>query len=639
MSVFGLLCQFDGRPVAREDLERMGRALALPEDHGGGQRLDGPCGMVQHRNPFTPEDRHDRQPYSDAGGRYWLLADVRLDNREALLKTFAIPAAEADTTPDGRLVLLAFEKWGRDCPRHLLGDYAFAVWDSLEKSLFCACDPMGLRTLLYHRQGDFLALATLSQGLHALPRVPRALARAGLIDYLALRPLELGKTLFEGIERLPAGYSLSASAGRHERVRFWSLDGLKPIRLANDEAYREAFLELFEQAVRSRLRAVGPVGISMSGGLDSSSVAALAADQLARAGQRLTAFTLVHRRSFDAGVRTEAIDPEYRYVEAMKAMYPNLDVVYLTGRDERMMVGLADDFEQSGIMPHSVVFQRRHRTLFPQVRARGVRVLLNGYNGNTIMSYAGHDIPFALFARGRWLAAYQAIRALQPLSRSSFWGLARPMLLKPFYPRVFDVWINRVFPDRRRHVHDTLGIRASAYPSADPGYFSGIARRLDYNHARKGMLIDGIHNNVADLWTTSRAYQGIEERDPTQDLRLVEFCLALPMDQFLRRGANRFLLRNAMRQRLPRAILERPYFLPREPDMAERCDEVMDELRARLQRIKAADRLDFLDYRQLEAMLDMAPREQRRRDHEPARTVMRAIAMGEFVAWFEGDNG
>jgi len=259
MSVFGLVCQLDGRPVLREDLERMARALALPEDHGGGQRLHGPCGMVHHRNPFTPEDRHDRQPYTDPGGRYWLLADVRLDNREALLKTFAIPATEADTTPDGRLVLLAFEKWGRDCPHHLLGDYAFAVWDSLEKSLFCACDPMGLRTLLYYRQDDFLAVATLSHGLHALPRIPRALARAGLIDYLALRPLELGKTLFEGIERVPAGYTLTASAGRHERARFWSLDGLKTIRLANVEAYREAFLDLFGQAVRTRTDPVSTV--------------------------------------------------------------------------------------------------------------------------------------------------------------------------------------------------------------------------------------------------------------------------------------------------------------------------------------------------------------------------------------------
>jgi asparagine synthase (glutamine-hydrolysing) len=641
MSTFGALLYFDGRPVARTDIERMSQALVVSRNYEPRIKLNGAVAMAHQLNPFTPEDLFERQPYTDPTGRYWLLADARLDNRDELLKEFGIAAATASSVADGRLVMEAFCRWGHESPQKLQGDFAFLVWDCLEKSLFCACDPMGARTLLFYWKPPFLAVSTLLRGLHALPQIPRTADRTALIDYLALRPLAIGHTLFEGIERVPAGYTFFATAGRRRLKRYWFLEGRKEIRLPNDEAYREAFMELFTKAVHSRLRAIGPVGISMSGGLDSASVGALAATELAKKNQKLTAFTLVHRRSFDPNIRTERIDPEYAFVEAMKARYANLEAVYLTGKDQRLLDELDADFEAAGIMPHSVLFQRRHRTLFPEVQSRGIRVLLNGYNGNTTLSYSGVDSIFPLFVKGRWLSAFEGIRALQPLHRSSFRQLFFRLLFRPFYPRTLDLLINDFFPDKRAHVCQTYGIKPEYYYGAKGpvskdalGYFKNIMMRMNPNFARERMFIDGIQNNIADLWPATRASWQIDERDPASDLRLVEFCLSIPMEQFLRKGANRFLLRNAMKPYLPEQILNRASFGLREPDLVERVDEVREDMHLRFQRIKAADRLDFLDYEQLQTMLD-APTKQ---GCDAARYAMRAITMGEFAAWLAGSN-
>ncbi|MBF0410998.1 MAG: hypothetical protein HQM10_26880 [Candidatus Riflebacteria bacterium] len=646
MSNFGALIYFDGQPVSRRDIERMSQALITNRKYQPRIRIYGSIAVVHSLNPFCPEDLHERQPYSDQDLRYIFLADARLDNREELLKEFEIDQKIAPEIADGKLIVEAFKRWGRKTPEKIYGDYAFLVWDNLEKTIFGACDPMGFRTMLYFWKPPFLALSTILRGLHALPQIPKNTDRNSMIDYLALRPLKIGKTLYEEIERVPAGYTLSASAKSRQINRHWYLDGRNEIRLSDDKAYREAFMDLFTRAVRSRLRAIGPVGISMSGGLDSSSVGALAAAELAEKNQMLTAFTLVHRRTFDPGVIPERIDPEYAYVEEMCKRYTNIRPIYLPGKNQKILDELEADFESAGIMPHSIVFQRRHRTMFPEVQSRGIRVLLNGYNGNTSMSYSGSDSIFPLFFKGFWKKAFQGIRALQPLSRRSFRQLFFNLIIRPFYPETLDFLINSVFPDKRTHVRKTFGIKASDYRNSDgkfslnaiKDYFGELLTRMDPNFARKRMFIDGINNNIGDLWNTTRATWQIEERDPTSDQKLVEFCLSIPMDQYLRKGSNRFLLRNAMKNILPETIVNRTSVGVREPDLAERFNEVQEDILVRFQKIRDRNLLSFLDYDQLQKMLSIPDSNLRKDSLESARYAMRAVTMGEFTEWLSGSN-
>lgn len=633
MSNLGAIFNFDGRPLDPADLERMAAALAVAGPHGRGQQRGKTWGMTFHLRRFTPEDRYEQQPLKDASGRYWVLADARLDNRDDLLREFAIPPAEAARLPDSRLILLAFQRWGEDCPVRLIGDFAFAIWDSLEGRLFAACDPLARLTLLYHRTPSGLVVSTAYKGLHALPGVPRELDRDRLADFLTMQPMPPGSTIYRGIERLPPAHSLSTD-GRDWRLRrYWRLDPDAEIRLPNDEAYREAFLELYGKVIRAHLRAAGPVGVYMSGGLDSSSVGAMAARELRDRGETLTAFTMVHKRSFDPGVEAARIDPEYAYVEALRRLHPNLDVVYVTGKETRFLDGFEDGFEMTGVPPNSLSHVRRIRAFQPEIQARGISVILNGYKGNRTISYTGAGfLPRALLT-GRWRALIDGVQALRPLSRSSAARVLLKYALHPLLPIEFPsrqpAWA------RSFGLNEALRREPRNQPSAWSEWRKVLNPRLRYGEA---FLFDLIHNAM-DEWVGLRAETGIEDRDPTGDRRIVEFCTALPMHQFLRKGQNRFLIRHAMAGIVPDEIRQRAYFGPREADFGERADEVLDELAAELAGLEShPDRWGLLDYDQLRFLLELPAEVRARHSHKPFRRLMRGVQVGRFIRWAEGAN-
>ena len=172
--LFGVV-HLDGRPVEGADLDRMSLALAHHGADGVAIRVSGAVGMGQRSRWFTPEDRLDRPPLRSADGSRLLVADVRIDNRRELLAELE---GRADRVGDARLLLAAFERWGEECVDHLVGVYAFALWDERERRLFLARSPIVAPALFYHEAPGVLAFATMPSGLLALPFVPRALNEA-----------------------------------------------------------------------------------------------------------------------------------------------------------------------------------------------------------------------------------------------------------------------------------------------------------------------------------------------------------------------------------------------------------------------------------------------------------------------------
>lgn len=642
MSALGAIFSFNGEPMDPGDLERMAQALAVGGPDGKGRHRDRTWGMVFSSRRFTPEDLYEQQPLRDEGGRYWVLADARIDNRDDLLAELSIAASAAARLPDSRLILLAYQRWGEDCPRKLIGDFAFVIWDNLERRLFAACDPMARRTLLYHRAASRLVVATSYKGLHALPYVPRNLDHPQLARFLALHPMVPGSTIYEGIGRLPPAHSLTTDGSGWTVRRYWSLDPDAEIRLARDEDYREAFLELYGKVIRSHLRARGPVGIFMSGGLDSASVGAMAARELRNGGKSLTAFTLVHQRTFDPGVDPASINPEYAYVEAIRRMHPNVDVVYVTGKQDRLMDGFEESFERIGAPPNSISHDRRARALYRQVQARGIQVVLNGNQGNRTISYNGVDFLPRAFLGGQWINVYDGIRALKPLFRDSGTQLLWRLVLRPLSPE----WLVQAAHILRHPTgQQSFGLNGDYLRqigrTAPPRGSARSRWRQVFNPRLRCSedFVGGLVHNAMDEWVSRRAELGIEERDPTADRRIVEFCLALPMEQFLRTGMNRFLIRHAMEGMLPDEVRWRKYFLPREADYGERVSEAAAGLAAELARLENhRDRLELLDFDQLRALLESPGGQQAKTNYRPFRQAMRAVQMGRFIHWAEGLN-
>src|SRR6266576_1239206 len=243
--------------------------------------LDGAVGMGHTLLRATHEAKTERQPAS-LEGRYRIVADARLDAREELIdelkrakRNLCSNAADCD------LILQAYAAWGTPCIDRLQGDFSFALWDARHKQLFCARDHFGIKPFYYSSIGPLLVVSNMIDCIRRHPAVSRRLNDLAIADFLLFDMIrEPGATSFADIQRLPPAHVLSCQAGTISVRRYWTLPVPAAVHYTRSNECVEQFRELLDHAVADRVR-VRNVGVLMSGGLDSPSVAASARRTLA----------------------------------------------------------------------------------------------------------------------------------------------------------------------------------------------------------------------------------------------------------------------------------------------------------------------------------------------------------------------
>ena len=269
-AIFGLI-NLDGAPVQADALVRMQQALAYWGENGGGIWQQDNVGLGCNIRQITPESRYETFPVTGAADNLVLTGDARLDNREDLCRVLGIPQVDWPTTPDTLLLLLAYERWGQDCPDRLWGDWSLAVWDKPRQQLFLARDHHGITGFYYFHNSRCLAFASGKKGLLALPQVPKNPNPLRLAQILTAWQGEGVQTAYAGIWRLPPAHTLTITGREIVKRRYWRAEETPELHLPRVEDYHERFLELYQAAVTSRLRSIRPVGATLSGGLDSGS--------------------------------------------------------------------------------------------------------------------------------------------------------------------------------------------------------------------------------------------------------------------------------------------------------------------------------------------------------------------------------
>lgn len=194
-AIFGLI-NLDGQPVAEANLNLMSAALSAHGPDGNYVWTRGNVGLGQRLMRLTPEDCLDRQLAVDATGQHVLVADARIDNRPELREELGILPAEARELSDSQFILRAYDKWGDDCARHLIGAFAFALCDQRERRVLIARSPMGERSLFYYETPRLFAFASAPKGLFALPFVPREINRQSMADFMVVLSHKPGSSFF-----------------------------------------------------------------------------------------------------------------------------------------------------------------------------------------------------------------------------------------------------------------------------------------------------------------------------------------------------------------------------------------------------------------------------------------------------------
>lgn len=630
---------FGNGPDPRAAAERMLKAQAVHAPSA--PAVAGAEDVALGRRLFSllPQDRHDRGPMFGGGGRWLLVADVRLDDRAALADALSIAPGAAARLADSALVMRALERWEEGAVERLTGDFAFAAWDRDRARLLLARDYLGMRPLHFHQGSRFFAFASMPKGLHALPDVPRAPDQDALVRFLAGMPQERSGTYFQHVERVPPGHYCLVSRAGVETRRWWN-PSPETLRLKRPEDYHEAVRERLDRAVATRLRGAGPgVATHLSGGLDSSAVTATAARLLPEG--RVFAYTSVPREGFEGDSRFGRFADEGPHAAAVAALYPNIEHIAIRTEGRSPF----ETLDQKAFLYEVPILNLCNSVwgdaILDSARAKGLSVLLTGQMGNLSFSYNGFERLPALLRKGRLIRLARETLALR--RNGIRVESAAAHALGPFLPERLWLAIQR----RRGRGLDlaTYSLAAAAAVarlgqaakeagqdfSSRPGSDAFAARvrslgSIDFGPLNKGML---------GGW-------GIDARDPTADRALVELCLAIPMEQYLRGGHIRALARGAFRDRLPAVVLDETRKGLQAADWYEGLGAGRGAAAAEAERIAALAPADgILDTARLRRMVEEWPEEGwTRHDVEFGYrlALLRGVSGGHFLRKALGSN-
>jgi asparagine synthase (glutamine-hydrolysing) len=498
--------------------------------------------------PLLPEDEYDRQPLVGGDGRLLLVADIRLDNRSELAGALGVDPARAARLADSGLLLLALERWGEDAVGRLLGDFAFAFHDPREGKLLLVRDPLGQRPLFWHRGSGFFAFSSMPSGLHAL--VPRRIDETNLVRFLGSLPRCGPNSFYEGIERVEPGHVVTLTRSGMTARRYWRPER-RALGLKSFADYVDAYRSELDAAVARRLRgSEGHVAAHLSGGWDSNATAATAARLTAAGGGRVIAFTHVPSREAGAPPSNRFAD-EGGLAAATARLHANIDHVAIPGSGRSPLADLdsyADLFGRPVFNLCNHVWLSEIRTA---AKAAGARILLSGEIGNWTISAAPNSLLADFLREGRLLAWSQAARGLVRSGRARWRGVAAssfgPWLPDPLWRRISgfasgpEAWsTDPVHPRLQAAIAEEQQAARSDRPRNSFDDAVDALLTMDWGEHRKGIL---------GGW-------GLDKRDPTADVRLIEFCLSLPIDMLMKHGERRPLARAALVDRVAPEVLD-----------------------------------------------------------------------------------
>lgn len=561
-------------------LNRMTQAICGWGADGTNIWVAGPAGLGHLMLHSTSQSRSESLPMSCPAANLTLTASARLDNRIDLYSALDIPHSERATIPDSRLIIHAFEKWKEQAPVHLLGDWAFAVWDAAHQRLFIARDHSGSAGIYYYRNHHLFIFASSLKALFAHPDVPRRMNTCALTQGNPFR-LDNGATVYEDIFQLPPGRMVTVTSDKTMIRTYWSPGDAPDIRFKSDEAYSEAFLDLYTEAVRCRLRSSGPVAATLSGGLDSGSVAALAARELSLRGEHLRAFSSIPLYDISKTVPQNRIGDESVLVDELIRFFGHIDCTYIKAEGISPLAGLRHVLDTEVHPFHNASNAYWIIALLKAAQQSGCRVLLTGQCGNFTISYAGNRDQWLwdLVQTGRWRTYWHEVRAWKKINRASLLQMGKSQILRPIIP---GTWVRRYRrPQKnRRWVHPSNTRyktlegpekQKTGFTRGDPAIQS-IARILS-----KG---------ATSIWNELGAEFGLEVRDPTFDKRIIEFCLGLPQNQYTRDGRDKLLIRRTMAGLMPERILWNTRKGKQAGDIIQRVRADQTEMNSTLQALK-----------------------------------------------------
>jgi len=553
----------DRQPVDQIDLDRMLQVLAHRGPDGRRIWVDGSVGLGHLMLCTTPESITEQLPWKDPHSGLCITADARIDNRNELSVALSLETNIANQIPDSQLILKAFSKWGENCVDHLLGDFAFAIWDSSNRYLFCARDHMGLRPFYYYFSNNMFVFASSAVAVASMSRVPGEIDDRRVADFLIgeLEGVNNTCTFYQTIFRLPPANFLTLKRQNLSLHQYWKPDPSAELCLKSKADYVDALEEALTAAIKARLRSHKPASSMLSGGVDSSTIVGISRKLCQQNNSGL--FQTYSGISDDAPRCRES-----RYIEKMEKR-GGLNAFFIRPSDvknyamdlERISENIEDPFDDSWTLL---------TLIYLAAKRQGNLVVMDGIDGDVVAGLTT-DYPAYLLRRGSVVTALKEIRGQreyyyrnQISGWNSYYRIIRSVCTPNFLRRMkrkygTAYWKYLAFQEaclstdfaQRAHVAE----RCKEFQSQTS---LGFCPSLRHAHAER--IVVPYLTAAIERYGRLAAYCGVEARQPFHDKRVVELCLSMPWDQKACNGWSKYCLRNVLERVAPYELAWRTGF-------------------------------------------------------------------------------
>ena len=542
------LVALDGREVDPTGLDAMSRALAHRGPDDAGQVTDGPVALAARRLSIIDLE-HGHQPIRNEDGNVLVVQNGEIFNHEELRDELLARGHRFETRCDTEVLVHAYEEYGTAFLERLRGMFAIALWDRRERRLLLARDPFGIKPLLWRTAGHMLSFASELTALRRQPKFREELDPDALEAYFATNSIPSPLSIFRGVRKLAPGHLLEWRPGSAPEVRRWVRPAPAPAGAVRREDADTLAIELraiLRDSVAAHLVSDVPVGVFLSGGIDSGALAALAAEQVR---EPLRTFSVgFEEPSFDELAPARAV--------AMQIGADHHEIV-LTAADAeallpRVVAAYDEPFGDSSMLPTYAV---------SEMAARHVKVTLSGEGGDEL--FGGYQTYVAALLAPRF---GRPARALLPIIERIPSSSRRVSL--DYKARRF-ARAAALGPVERLH-----GFKEILTPAARDGLLGAQARADPVDRlrarwaetegaehlARLQDLDEGVYLADDLLTKSDRASMAhsLEVRVPFCDVRVAAFAHSLPTEMKVRRFRTKRLLRQAVAPLLPEAVVHGP---------------------------------------------------------------------------------
>ena len=546
---------------------------------------------------------------------------------------------------DTEIYCAGYQAWGDQVDRRVIGEFSTIILHPEERKIRLACSPLQAPPLHYYRDNERIIVASTPRAIFATGEVAQQIDEQKLADSLFLNYMEGERGWFQGVSRTRPGTRMLLSSARADQTTYYDLRDCAPVRFAKDSDYVEAADALMCEATTTALEGFVKPAVSLSGGFDSQAVAAYAMKM--RPGVPLYGFTSVPEAGWQGKQSKRRFNNEQPYVEALAAMYPQLVPEFVDAFGLSFDHNLKNMFLMGSVAPRNAMNLHWIHQVYARAKSMGCDVVLTGSKGNATFSFGGEGAITSLFAQGQWIKAVRetwAGRGNRSFPRALYSAAFSPFLPLPLWaaitrmvhgkePDPFNSWcpMNREWAQEMR----------VAERAKDMGYDQHYRQHRSTTDWR-AVVLGNAGMEGPDIMQGFSLLHGIAHRDPTAYRPLVEFCMGIPDDQFVRNGRTRRLARRMLKGKVPDMVLNENRRGLQAADWALRLFRQKPELLDEIDRLSSdpvmAKRLDLANLRSAVEALTAETPDDSELAHRLQLAVSRGLTTARFIRFVDGRN-